>query len=191
MSEGKQDKAAAGAAKPEILLEPGHEQEGKSSAERGRALLVRGLSGGDIFSGPAGSGKDSEAAPVKSLPAPDLGSLFDLLKQQCGYDRSYDVSADGRFVIVTKSVDVMHSDSTNPQREAGNVCDVYDLTAFKSGTLFPSCYSKRFVVWYSRGGMSGYPGGSVTFAKGEQTTTLNVSQYGKTKLVPLPIAKQQ
>ncbi len=138
-------------------------------------------------------GKDGEAAPKKSLPAPDLPGFLALLKQQCGEDRSYEVSDGGRFVIVTKAVDVLHSDSTNPQRECGHACDVYDLTTFTGLSLFTSCYSRRFVMWYSRGGMSGSAKGSVSFDKDEATGSpvLVVAQYGDSERVPLPIEKKQ
>ena len=83
--------------------------------------------------------KDLKTAPcIEVHNGVDLDAAYALLLQQLGATPACSRHPhESRWVLVEEEIDEMHSDSSNPQHEAGVVYYVYDLGSFE-GKLTPS-----------------------------------------------------
>ena len=102
-----------------------------------------------------------------------LAAQVALLQQQLGATPACSRHPhESRWVLVEEEIDEMHSDSSNPQHEAGVVYYVYDLGGF-DGKLFSAVWSFRNTRWYSRGGSSGFGiSRGVCWAEGEEAAAI-------------------
>ena len=117
--------------------------------------------------------KDLTAAPrIKVHNGVDLDAAYALLQQQLGATPACSRHPhESRWVLVEEEIDEMHSDSSNPQHEAGVVYYVYDLGGFE-GKLFSAVWSFRNTRWYSRGGSSGFGNTGVAWAEGAEAAAI-------------------
>ena len=81
-----------------------------------------------------------------------LDERYALLEQQLP---DYSLARQGRWVLASRTRNIYHSDSTNPQSETNATTDLYDLFTFEDGTLFASVLHKSWTAWQGRGGSSG------------------------------------
>jgi hypothetical protein len=85
-------------------------------------------------------------------PVASLDERYALLGQQLP---DHSLRRQGRWVLASRTRNIYHSDSTNPQSETNATTDLYDLFAFEDGTLFASILHKSWSAWRGRGGSSG------------------------------------